>query len=205
MTTALDWQLPVARPTAARQQPTPTPTNHPPTRPTRVFLGNGQYFVSSDVGGGKMQWYGFHKEPAGGDDAEGRRKERLLEIFGHWTDDVVDLIKATPEVGFWFLVGRWRALVWFREGRCGMCAIGEEAGERASRTTNPNTHPTRKQQHLNPNRTTSCAATSTTAPRSSSGTRAASRCWATRRTRCSPTWGRAAAWRSRTRSRWRRS
>ncbi len=23
----------------------------------RVFLGNGRYFVSSDVGGGKMQWY----------------------------------------------------------------------------------------------------------------------------------------------------
>jgi zeaxanthin epoxidase len=22
----------------------------------RVFLGNGKYFVSSDVGGGKMQW-----------------------------------------------------------------------------------------------------------------------------------------------------
>jgi zeaxanthin epoxidase len=64
-----------------------------------VFLGNGQYFVSSDVGGGKMQWYGFHKEPANGTDPEGRRKERLLDIFGHWTDDVVDLIKATPEVG----------------------------------------------------------------------------------------------------------
>ena len=32
----------------------------------RVFLGNGRYFVSSDVGGGKMQWYAFHKEPAGG-------------------------------------------------------------------------------------------------------------------------------------------
>jgi len=31
----------------------------------RVFLGNGRYFVSSDVGGGKMQWYGFHKEPKG--------------------------------------------------------------------------------------------------------------------------------------------
>ena len=31
----------------------------------RVFLGNGRYFVSSDVGGGKMQWYGFHKEPEG--------------------------------------------------------------------------------------------------------------------------------------------
>ena len=31
-----------------------------------MFLGNGKYFVSSDVGGGKMQWYGFHKEPANG-------------------------------------------------------------------------------------------------------------------------------------------
>ncbi|GIL53123.1 hypothetical protein Vafri_8804 [Volvox africanus] len=63
----------------------------------RVFLGNGQYFVSSDVGNGKMQWYGFHKEPAGGTDSEGTRKARLLEIFGHWNDNVVDLIKATPE------------------------------------------------------------------------------------------------------------
>lgn len=63
----------------------------------RVFLGNGQYFVSSDVGGGKQQWYGFHKEAAGGSDPEGSRKARLLDIFGHWTDQVVDLIKATPE------------------------------------------------------------------------------------------------------------
>lgn len=51
----------------------------------RVFLGNEQYFVSSDVGGGKMQWYGFHKEPAGGEDEPGRRKERLMKIFGHWS------------------------------------------------------------------------------------------------------------------------
>ncbi len=63
----------------------------------RVFLGSAQYFVSSDVGGGKMQWYGFHKEPAGGKDAEGTRKARLLQIFGGWSDNVVDLIKATPE------------------------------------------------------------------------------------------------------------
>lgn len=64
----------------------------------RVFLGNGQYFVSSDVGGGKMQWYGFHKEAAGArNDVEGKRKERLMEIFGHWCPMVVDLIDATPE------------------------------------------------------------------------------------------------------------
>ncbi|XVF15552.1 hypothetical protein REPUB_Repub09cG0164000 [Reevesia pubescens] len=34
----------------------------------RVLLGHKQYFVSIDVGAGKMQWYAFHKEPAGGVD-----------------------------------------------------------------------------------------------------------------------------------------
>jgi zeaxanthin epoxidase len=63
----------------------------------RVFLGTGKYFVSSDVGDGKMQWYGFNKEPAGGDDPPGGRKERLLSIFDGWTDQVTDLVRATPE------------------------------------------------------------------------------------------------------------
>ncbi|CAK0785225.1 hypothetical protein CVIRNUC_008431 [Coccomyxa viridis] len=63
----------------------------------RVFLGNRQYFVSSDVGDGKMQWYAFHKEAAGGKDEPGTQKDRLLQIFGHWTDMVTDLIRATPE------------------------------------------------------------------------------------------------------------
>jgi zeaxanthin epoxidase len=63
----------------------------------RVFLGNGQYFVSSDVGNGKMQWYAFNKEPQGGKDVPGTLKFRLLSLFGHWCDDVTDLIKATPE------------------------------------------------------------------------------------------------------------
>ena len=63
----------------------------------RVFLGHEQYFVSSDVGGGKMQWYAFHREPAGGEDVPGKKKERLMKIFGHWNDMVTDLIMATPE------------------------------------------------------------------------------------------------------------
>jgi len=63
----------------------------------RVFLGNKQYFVSSDVGHGKQQWYAFHCEAAGGTDADGTRKQRLLDIFGHWCDDVTDLIRNTPE------------------------------------------------------------------------------------------------------------
>jgi hypothetical protein len=45
----------------------------------RVFLGHKQYFVSSDVGAGKMQWYAFHKEEAGGTDPEnGECLEKFL-------------------------------------------------------------------------------------------------------------------------------
>lgn len=63
----------------------------------RVFLGHKQYFVSSDVGGGKMQWYAFHKEPPGGVDAPGGKKQRLLQIFEGWCDNVIDLLLATDE------------------------------------------------------------------------------------------------------------
>ncbi|KAF3793899.1 Zeaxanthin epoxidase [Nymphaea thermarum] len=63
----------------------------------RVFLGHKQYFVSSDVGAGKMQWYAFHNEPAGGTDISNGKKKRLLEIFGKWCDKVVDLILSTDE------------------------------------------------------------------------------------------------------------
>nr|KYP43883.1 hypothetical protein KK1_034663 [Cajanus cajan] len=63
----------------------------------RVFLGHKQYFVSSDVGAGKMQWYAFHKEPPGGVDAPNGKKERLLRIFEGWCDNAVDLILATDE------------------------------------------------------------------------------------------------------------
>ncbi|KAK7331073.1 hypothetical protein VNO77_25285 [Canavalia gladiata] len=63
----------------------------------RVFLGHKQYFVSSDVGAGKMQWYAFHKEPPGGVDVPNGKKERLLRIFEGWCDNAVDLILATEE------------------------------------------------------------------------------------------------------------
>lgn len=63
----------------------------------RVFLGHKQYFVSSDVGQGRMQWYAFYNEPAGGHDEPGKRKERLMKLFGHWCDGVTDLVLATPE------------------------------------------------------------------------------------------------------------
>ncbi|XP_057768951.1 zeaxanthin epoxidase, chloroplastic [Salvia miltiorrhiza] len=63
----------------------------------RVFLGHKQYFVSSDVGGGKMQWYAFYNEAAGGVDAENGKKARLLKLFEGWCDNVIDLLLATDE------------------------------------------------------------------------------------------------------------
>ncbi|KAF3776985.1 Zeaxanthin epoxidase [Nymphaea thermarum] len=87
----------------------------------RVFLGHKKYFVSSDVGHGKMQWYAFHHEPAGNIDPPAGtfvylknvstvetllflspyskfiQKKRILELFGNWCHEVVDLLLATPE------------------------------------------------------------------------------------------------------------
>ncbi|XP_052196045.1 zeaxanthin epoxidase, chloroplastic isoform X2 [Diospyros lotus] len=63
----------------------------------RVFLGHKQYFVSSDVGAGKMQWYAFHKEPPGGVDGSTGKRQRLLKIFEGWCDNVIDLLLATDE------------------------------------------------------------------------------------------------------------
>ena len=56
-----------------------------------------QYFLASMLSDCLACRYAFHKEVEGGKDAEGQKKKRLLEIFGHWTDMVTDLIKATPE------------------------------------------------------------------------------------------------------------
>lgn len=63
----------------------------------RVFLGHKQYFVSSDVGAGKMQWYAFYNEAPGGVDSPNGKKDRLLKIFDGWCDNVIELILATDE------------------------------------------------------------------------------------------------------------
>ncbi|XP_074587657.1 zeaxanthin epoxidase, chloroplastic-like [Curcuma longa] len=63
----------------------------------RVLLGHRQYFVSSDVGAGKMQWYAFHNEPPSGTDVPNGKRKRLLKIFDGWCDNVIDLLEATDE------------------------------------------------------------------------------------------------------------
>ncbi|XP_071741013.1 zeaxanthin epoxidase, chloroplastic-like [Rutidosis leptorrhynchoides] len=63
----------------------------------RVFLGSNQYFVVSDVGNGKIQWYAFHKEAARSIDTLAGKKIRLMELFGSWCSDVTTLIAETRE------------------------------------------------------------------------------------------------------------
>ena len=58
-----------------------------PTGRYKVFLGHKQYFVSLNVGVGKMQWYGFHQEPAGGADI----------LNGKWSYCVWDLISVRAQ------------------------------------------------------------------------------------------------------------
>ncbi|KAH1072931.1 hypothetical protein J1N35_025259 [Gossypium stocksii] len=66
-----------------------------------VFLGNKEYFVSSDIGAGKMQYYVFHKEllvvwiPMV--DNLMCKKERLLQIFNGRCNNVIGLLLATDE------------------------------------------------------------------------------------------------------------
>ncbi|XP_027911316.1 zeaxanthin epoxidase, chloroplastic-like isoform X2 [Vigna unguiculata] len=64
----------------------------------RVFLGMNQYFVASDVGHGKMQWYAFHGEPPSNVPfPEAGKKKRILDLFGNWCNEVIALISETPE------------------------------------------------------------------------------------------------------------
>ncbi|XP_019464984.1 PREDICTED: zeaxanthin epoxidase, chloroplastic-like isoform X1 [Lupinus angustifolius] len=65
----------------------------------RVFLGLNQYFVASDIGNGKMQWYAFQGQAhSSAPHLEGKnKKKRVLELFGKWCNDVATLISETPE------------------------------------------------------------------------------------------------------------
>jgi len=72
------------------------------TDPTKVgyqvYLGHKKYFVASDVGAGTQQWYAFHQEPAGGEDARDK-KEVLTDYFKDWNPAMRERLECTkPEV-----------------------------------------------------------------------------------------------------------
>jgi zeaxanthin epoxidase len=63
----------------------------------QVYLGYGQYFVASDVGGGQTQWYAFRKQDAGNPDTSNQVRENLLDMFEGWDANVVARLEASLE------------------------------------------------------------------------------------------------------------
>lgn len=62
----------------------------------KVYIGPGKYFVSSDVGSGRIQWYAFLGLPPG-TKARTSNLEFLAEEFEGWSKEIHACLKNTPE------------------------------------------------------------------------------------------------------------
>jgi len=64
----------------------------------KVYMGPKRYFVCSDVGRGRIQWYAFCSVPEGAEIPESNeeKKEYAKNAFFGWSQQVLDLIEATP-------------------------------------------------------------------------------------------------------------
>ena len=62
----------------------------------KVYIGPGKYFVTSDVGSGRIQWYAFLALPP---DTKSRSSnlDFLGEQFEGWTDEIHSCLRNTPE------------------------------------------------------------------------------------------------------------
>ncbi|CAM9118912.1 unnamed protein product [Phaeothamnion confervicola] len=60
----------------------------------KVYIGPGQYFVTSDVGRGRMQWYAFLALPPGSKARE-NNIEYLHERFKGWSAEIHEALSAT--------------------------------------------------------------------------------------------------------------
>jgi zeaxanthin epoxidase len=66
----------------------------------KVYIGPGQYFVITDIGNGRYQWYAFLARPAGSSDSIEKPEGSSLylqNIFAGWSKDVHHILKATQE------------------------------------------------------------------------------------------------------------
>jgi len=65
----------------------------------KVYIGPNQYFVITDIGGGRYQWYAFLAQPPGMSDQvpEGGTVKHLRTLFEEWSPDIHDILKATTE------------------------------------------------------------------------------------------------------------
>ncbi|CAA0827139.1 Zeaxanthin epoxidase- chloroplastic [Striga hermonthica] len=63
----------------------------------KIFVGHNKYFVALDIGNGRMQWYAFGKEARDSLAPSNGNKKKLLEDFGKWCDEVIEILVNTEE------------------------------------------------------------------------------------------------------------
>ena len=66
----------------------------------KVYIGPNQYFVITDIGKGRYQWYAFLARPAGSSENEQKPKGQvafLKDIFIGWSQDIHHILDATQE------------------------------------------------------------------------------------------------------------
>lgn len=62
----------------------------------KVYIGPGKYFVTSDVGSGRIQWYAFLALPPG-TKARESNKDFVREEFAGWSEEIHACLENTPE------------------------------------------------------------------------------------------------------------
>mmetsp|Transcript_19025 Transcript_19025/g.27768 ORF Transcript_19025/g.27768 Transcript_19025/m.27768 type:complete len:550 (+) Transcript_19025:131-1780(+) len=66
----------------------------------KVYIGPGQYFVITDIGNGRYQWYAFLAKPAGSAAKEEKpdgSAKYLGDVFEGWSKDIHHILDVTKE------------------------------------------------------------------------------------------------------------
>jgi zeaxanthin epoxidase len=62
----------------------------------KVYIGPGKYFVTSDVGSGRIQWYAFLALPPGSK-ARASNGDFVKEQFEGWSSEIHSCLNNTPD------------------------------------------------------------------------------------------------------------
>ena len=71
-----------------------------PARHAQVYIGPNQYFVITDIGRGRYQWYAFLSRDEGSESSEPKPagvSPYLQDLFTGWSPEVHDILIATQE------------------------------------------------------------------------------------------------------------
>merc|ERR1719310_554177 len=66
----------------------------------KVYIGPQQYFVITDIGRGRYQWYAFLARPADSEASEAKPEGKspyLQNLFTGWSEEIHDILRVTQE------------------------------------------------------------------------------------------------------------